>query len=436
MAQWGLATGRSVYPGVVTVGAKRAIDIVEAAYDLGGSETEWLSRVLEIARKDIDTGDGVYAFTGNEKENEPNLEAAPVFVAHDLHPGFAERLAELNRNAPRAVYEYLSKRLVTCGGLESTVGEGSPILDHFRALMKPTGIVDGFSMFAQDGELGSLTMSAPARRVIAPAPRIRGIWRRVGLHAAAALRLRRKLVAKATAVEAVLDASGKVHDAKADVPRDALKAAVRAMDRARTRKLRAMPEEALELWKGLVAGEWSLVEQWERDGKRFLAAYRNQPQLLDPRGLIASERAVLRYVTLGASNKDVAFALGLPLGTVSSAITSILRKLGMKRRVELALLSAPSRLDRLDVDLEDDGQLSVLAVDTGPVSDEKLSPTEREVASFVVQGWSNQRIADQRGVSVKTIMNQVRGIFEKLNVASRSELTVRLSRPLPPHAPR
>lgn len=411
------------------MGATGAIDVVEAAYDLNGTETEWLSRVLAVARNDIDTGDGVYAFTSRESKPEPDLHAVPVFVSQDLNRGFAERLVELNREAPKAVYELMSKRLVMAGGLEGTVGKG-PISAHFRALMKPTGISDGFSMFAQDGEYGSLTMSAPSRYAIEPPPRIRGIWRRVGLHAAAALRLRRKLAAKKTTLEAVVDPGGKVREAKEHVPRAALTAAVRAMDRARTKKVRANPNDALELWQGLVAGEWSLVEEWEGSGKRYLAAYRNQPALLDPRALVASERAVLRYVTLGASNKEIAFTLGLPLGTVSSAITSILRKLRMKNRVDLALLSDPSRLERIDIELEDAGAIGVLAIDTEPRGRDvvsALSVTEREVAALVMRGWSNARIAEHRDVSVKTVMNQVRSIYAKLGVASRSELTVRLS---------
>ncbi len=46
--------------------AATAIDIVEAAYRLDGSESEWLTALLEHAAKDLDTGSGAYAFTGNE----------------------------------------------------------------------------------------------------------------------------------------------------------------------------------------------------------------------------------------------------------------------------------------------------------------------------------------------------------------------------------
>ncbi|MFO0734268.1 MAG: LuxR C-terminal-related transcriptional regulator [Labilithrix sp.] len=378
----------------------------------------------------MDTGDGVYAFTGNEPNADPHFATAPLFVERALNPAFLARLAELNRDAPAGVYDPVQRRVAYNGGLERTYGGGSPIVQHFRALMQPAGIVDGFSTFARDGEYGNLTMAAPSRSVVVPASRVRGIWNRVLLHAAAALRLRRKLAAKRTEVDAVLDPSGKLRDARVDVPREALRAAVKAMDRARPKRLRSTPEEALELWQGLVAGEWSLVEQWERGSKRYLAAYRNQPLLVDPRALVSSEPAIVRYVTLGASNKDIAFALGLPLGTVSSSITSILRKLKLKRRVDLVLFAEPSRFERFDVDVDDDiGDLGVLAIDAEPsLTPPTLTPTEREVAALAMRGWTNARIAARRGVSVKTVMNQLRAVYEKLGVTSRSELSAKLRR--------
>jgi hypothetical protein len=52
--------------------------------------------------------------------------------------------------------------------------------------------------------------------------------------------------------------------------------AAKAIDRARSRA-RSNEDEALELWQGLVAGRWSLVEQFDSDGRRFLVARKNDP---------------------------------------------------------------------------------------------------------------------------------------------------------------
>ncbi|MEZ0312803.1 MAG: LuxR C-terminal-related transcriptional regulator [Myxococcota bacterium] len=412
--------------------AVNAIDVVEMAYRLDGNESEWLSALLARARPDIDSGGGVYAFTGNE--NVPNLEASPVFVQHELDPGFGQCLLELNRDAPRDIYDLLRTRLVTCGGLVEELGESSPVVQHFQGVLRPSGFCDGFSMFAHDAEGGSVSISAPSRHVIHAAPRVRGIWRRVGLHVASALRLRRKLASQPAVRDALLDPSGQLHDVEDSIKDDArarraLVSAVRAMERARSSKMRASAGEALDLWRGLVAGEWSLIEHWESGGRRYLAAYRNRPEVRDPRALTPTERSMLRYLGLGATNKDIVYALGLPLSTVSTSVTRILKKLRLRSRVDVALLGDPSRMDRLN--LEVDGEhIDVLAVDArlDAAATATLSRTETEVAASVARGLSNQQIATERQVSPRTVANQLRSIYEKLGVKNRGELAHTLTR--------
>lgn len=409
-----------------SIQALRAIDTVEAAYRLEGTEEQWLQSVVAAARPDLDTGCGVYAFTGNEAV--PNLDESRVFVQLDLDAGLAERLVQVNRQAPPAVDELLRPRLVACGGLVQALGADSPIVQSFRGLMRSTGVIDGFSLFAKDAQGGNVTLSALARNVLHLAPRVRGIWRRVGLHIASSLRLRRKLAEHATVRDALLDPSGKMQDASDPVARDrsaqaALVRAVAAMERARSGTMRGSPDRALALWQGLVAGEWSLVDHWERGGRRYIAAYRNRPELRDPRALTASECATLKYLALGATNKEIAFALGLPAGTVSSSVTNVLRKLRVKRRVDLAVLADPSRMVRLDVGVADT-EVGVLVVDARPrgAAAEALSASELEVTSYVARGWSNDRIAAERQVSPRTVANQLRSIYAKLGVTSRSQL--------------
>lgn len=412
--------------GTNAIHALSAVETVESAYRLEGTESAWLHAVLAAARPDLDTGSGVYGFTGDE--SVPNLEASPVFAQLDLDLRYAERLAEVNAKAPPEVNALLRSRLVTCGGLVQTLGADSPIVESFRAVMKPIGMKDGFSLFAKDAQGGSVSLSAPSREVVNLAPRVRGIWRRVGLHVASALRLRRKLAGDATVRDALLDPSGRMQDASRSVAQDrsaqaVLIRAVAAMEKARSKPVRTSPERALVLWQGLVAGEWSLVDHWERGGRRYLAAYQNRPELRDPRALTSTESAVLGYLALGAANKDISFALGLPAGTVSSSVTKLLKKLGVRRRVDLAVLADPARMDRLDVRVADD-ELGVLSVDARPRGDaaSALSASELAIASYVARGFSNARIAAERQVSPRTIANQLRSIYEKLGVTSRSQL--------------
>lgn len=51
-----------------------------------------------------------------------------------------------------------------------------------------------------------------------------------------------------------------------------------------------------------------------------------------------------------------------------------------------------------------------------------LSPVEREVVLAVVAGQSNEEIARARGTSVNTVANQLRSIYDKLEICSRTEL--------------
>lgn len=406
--------------------AATAIDVVEAAYRLEGSESTWLAALLELASKDLDTGSGVYAFTGNE--SAPNFASSPVFVEHALEPEFLSRIATLNAEAPNAIFELLKKRLVTCGGLEQVLGAASPIVTHFRELMASAGIADGFCMFAQDARGGSVTLSAPSRNVLVPPPRVRGVWQRVGLHVVAGLRLRRLLAASTAEREALFSPSGTVEDASAsvaddDTARRALVEGVQAMEQARRASVRSSPDKALDLWRGLVAGQWSLVDHWEHGGRRYIAAYENRVGPRDPRGLTPTENGVLRYLALGATNKELSYALGLSEKTVSNAVSQILRKLGVRSRVELATLSDAARSTRFDLALGDDS-VSVLGVDValdGAIAD-RLTSAERAIAEGVARGWSNARIAAERGVAVSTIAKQLQLIYDKLGVENRSRL--------------
>jgi DNA-binding NarL/FixJ family response regulator len=56
-----------------------------------------------------------------------------------------------------------------------------------------------------------------------------------------------------------------------------------------------------------------------------------------------------------------------------------------------------------------------------------LSKAEREVLSAITEGASNREIALCRGVSERTIANQVAGLLRKVGAASRYELIRRYS---------
>lgn len=64
-----------------------------------------------------------------------------------------------------------------------------------------------------------------------------------------------------------------------------------------------------------------------------------------------------------------------------------------------------------------------------PIVPTCLTEAERQVAVMVFEGASNRDIAIARGVSVKTIANQLAAIYDKLGVTSRVELVLYLKDP-------
>jgi DNA-binding CsgD family transcriptional regulator len=234
-----------------------------------------------------------------------------------------------------------------------------------------------------------------------------------------------------TGGEAVLTPGGKVLHAVGETraARDALRRLAVAIDRARGRLRHHDPEAALEGLAALVDGRWSLVDKFESDGKRFVLAIPNAPTARDPRALTARERAILRCVAMGHSNKLIAYTLGLAEGTISASVASIKRKLGLPSRPALVMAgTAPERRDHLEFELA--GQkLHLLAERVADSVDEdafrRLTAAEREVAELAIRGDSSQRIALQRGCSPRTVDNLLGSIFRKLGLASRAELTLR-----------
>jgi DNA-binding CsgD family transcriptional regulator len=139
--------------------------------------------------------------------------------------------------------------------------------------------------------------------------------------------------------DAVLDPGGRVLDAaglaSTKEAREQLSDAARRIDRARGRLRRARPDEALQLWQGLVDGTWSLVERSESDGKRYIVARRNAPGVRDPKALTLPERSVLAFAAMGYQNKYIAYSLGYSPSAVVTRLRSAQRKLGLASRSEL-----------------------------------------------------------------------------------------------------
>lgn len=168
--------------------------------------------------------------------------------------------------------------------------------------------------------------------------RHRQLWTRFAAHVGAALRLRQSApAADAGSAVAVLSPGGRLEDGTPDAvaARDELSRAAKDMDRARGKLRRVDPEEASSLWRALVRGEWSLVEWFDHDGRRFLLAQENAVPVTRRKALTRREREVVACAAMGHSNKLIAYDLGLSTGTAAVLLTRAAKKLGVSGRVAL-----------------------------------------------------------------------------------------------------
>jgi DNA-binding NarL/FixJ family response regulator len=61
-------------------------------------------------------------------------------------------------------------------------------------------------------------------------------------------------------------------------------------------------------------------------------------------------------------------------------------------------------------------------------TEHRLTPAEAAVARAAVAGLSNREIARQRGSSPRTVAEQLRSVYGKLGISSRTELAVLMAR--------
>jgi DNA-binding CsgD family transcriptional regulator len=166
-------------------------------------------------------------------------------------------------------------------------------------------------------------------------PAVRRAWLRVVTHLNAGLRLRSS---PQPVQETALDLSGRVHGASGQAldksARAALRQAARAIDRSRSRRV-ASVEEALALREPMVAAQWSLVDQFDADGRHFLVACRNGLDDLEPAVLSQREDQATALAAQGYSNKRIAAVLGLSTGSVSTLLYRASRKWGAGSRTRL-----------------------------------------------------------------------------------------------------
>ena len=326
--------------------ASAIIDFAEAAYDLEVSEAEWLPKLLEAGLPVFDHGLSV---AGVVYSRPPR--GGPVF-AERFHvvsgpQDFAERCAQAVVELPTNVVRGLLRPGVAATFSESSKqypGAFAEIGRHFNHGK------DGLQITALDPNGLGVHIVAALPEVTKLTGRCRERWQMLAAHLCAGHRLRRAVAASESNgcaesplpnnAEAVLDPKRfKVTDATGPAKAHGIGAMLRDAaiqgDRARGRLRSDDPHKALEIWRALVQGRWSMVDWFDTGGRRFVLAVPNPPDVADPRGLTEREMQAGTYASLGHSNKLIAYELGISKARVSFLLSSSMRKLGARTHAQL-----------------------------------------------------------------------------------------------------
>jgi hypothetical protein len=319
------------------------IQVIESSYAVStGTEPEWLGQLAASVASNLPSFAGTaVAFTYDVRDD--GWVAIRSFVASGqtgLIDGFTT-LGAIDTDLQADVAKlYLESGIVAgASRLQRHIDRGA-LRPFYENVFVAHGFADMLMVRAIDPTRSGCAIAFPTKgaldRLASP---VVGQWKRLTAHLAAGLRLRRALATGGDRTdagggvepEAVLLPNGRlehaVGPATSAAARENLSVAARAIDRARGPLRRRNPSEAIETWRGLVAGRWSLVDRFERDGRRYLVAHKNDPATRDPRGLTERERQVLGYADLGRSNKLIAYELGLSASTVGVILMNARAKL-------------------------------------------------------------------------------------------------------------
>ncbi len=301
--------------------------VLECAYASAANAEEWLGEIQREVSQAFGGHLGAQVFTMRATDDAIAIDA---IVTHD------PRAATMLKEQAGAVDAHIVAAMRS-GPVHRTnrvIGSGNhPVRDCAERFgcydtIGAVGYAD-----AQHGCIASFQIDSAAPSIP------RGTWTalaRLAAHLGAAYRLR---IAPQFAEDgdAVLTPKGALVHASSHEPvrsRSRLRDAALSIARAKRESAEA-PTSGLAFWTAMVAGQWTLVERTDSDGKRFLIARRNAPGTHRHPALSARERSVLERASYGSSLRFIAYELGLAESTVSETLNRAMTKLGIRSRSEL-----------------------------------------------------------------------------------------------------
>lgn len=321
------------------------ISVIETAYRADLSQRRWLSELTRVARPLLDDGLGVWTTLYDASDPQRFRLISPI-GSGIVAKGLSEVLSLCARLGP---VEHIQKTFgsATCGTISELLGPAFVRDSNVARYARLLGIEDSLGINCTDTSGRGLVISVPQRQVRRTPTAVVETWSRVAAHVAAGLRLRRRIERRARGgdpldhADAILDPDGRVEhavgDARSEEARAALRGAAVALDRIRARTRREQPDHALASWNVLVDAQWSIIDHFDRDGRRYVIAMRNDADVPRRDGweqLTPREQQIAAYVALGHANKLIAYELGIAESTVATHLARAAMKLDIRSRVE------------------------------------------------------------------------------------------------------
>ena len=339
------------------------IDVVETAYDVQPPEADWLARLLEVAAPIFDHGLGTTIRVVERPGEGGTIKQGALYTTSNLPPDWNETAL--------ALFAFLPPELVELRTRPGTAHTYSELWSIYGELRERLGLPGGFDDWAYRPNVEAIQKVASICKdtlvVTATDPQGRGFyiasllpvpttltdaererWKMLGAHLGSGFRLRQGLSERGVVTSSklpghaeaivdpksfrVTDASGRAKSADA---METLRDAAIKVDRARGRLRKSDPEESLATWWALLQGRWSLVDWFDTDGRRYVLAHPNAPNIGDPRGLTEREGQVVTYAALGESLKMISYRIGVSESTISRALDSAMHKLGVQTQAQL-----------------------------------------------------------------------------------------------------
>jgi DNA-binding CsgD family transcriptional regulator len=325
------------------------IRVVEVAYQIDLDQAQWLEQLADVfsTMHGAEHGLMLYAYDASEPEEGAKIED---YALYGLDEDFARETIRHHAESSTDEIQRVYKSGIRCGTVSEILAPAGILpLEHesFGRFHYTNIIEDAWGLSASNPDGRGLGIAAPLAEVSQMSEAMRELWALVGVHLATAYRLRSPRGRGGAredeeADTAILEPDGTLIHAEGvafeDSSREKLSDSVRQIDRARSRKLRHEPHEALPMWKGLVEGRWTLVERNDSDGRRFVVAHPNDPRFDQPQALTQRERQVVAYAAQGDSTERISYSLGFDQQSVETLLASAMEKLGVKSREALRLL--------------------------------------------------------------------------------------------------